>query len=227
MKVEDAHMAESIQLTLFDLEPIRLTHQQMQLAAGNMRLAYHEVNKQRRRHPTLRLIPLDELNGIALYALCKAAKKFDPYAGYRFSTYACTVIKHDIQRASLQAGVVRLPASYCYPDTPEEDVKIAERLLATTTIEESLAADTRRCDPAEEMDARERRLRLRRHIARLPQPYRLAVKMHYLHRSALTAIAARLGVKRKEADRLLADGLRLLKRRLLQDGWGGWWYEQE
>lgn len=220
-------MSAVIQLTLFDLDPVKLTHEQMRLAAENIRLAYHEVNKQRRRHPTLRLIPLDDLNGIALLALCKAAKNFDPGKGYRFSTYACTVIKHDVQRASLQAAVIRLPSRYCYPDVSEEEIKIAERLLATTTVEECLAADTRRRDLAAELDAEERRERLRRHIRRLPQPYRQAVRMRYFRKADSRRIAERLQVKRRTADEIVSRGMSMLKDRLLKDGWGGWWYEED
>lgn len=61
------------------------------LAEHNIKLAYAVSNTFSNSG-----IEGDELSSIALYALAKAAKKFDPNLGYEFSTFAIPTIRNEI-----------------------------------------------------------------------------------------------------------------------------------
>lgn len=74
--------------------PLRkLTEEQRQLAAENVGLAYAVVWRCFRDSI---LIPMDDLQGIALLSLCRAALDFDPSRGVPFCTHAWAQIKRGI-----------------------------------------------------------------------------------------------------------------------------------
>lgn len=59
----------------------------------NMGLAYSVVHRVGSRK-----VNEDDLLSDAMFALARAVDQFNPWKGYRFSTYACTVIARDLMR---------------------------------------------------------------------------------------------------------------------------------
>ncbi len=70
-----------------------LTPVQKKLVLDNKRLAYYLANKYR-SFTKSKKIDIEDLEQIALCALCKASLKYHPDKGYAFSTYAATAIKN-------------------------------------------------------------------------------------------------------------------------------------
>jgi RNA polymerase sigma factor (sigma-70 family) len=63
------------------------------LVEKNMGLAYSVVHRVGSRK-----VNEDDLLSDAMFGLTRAIDQFNPYKGYRFSTYACTVIARDLMR---------------------------------------------------------------------------------------------------------------------------------
>lgn len=73
---------------------MRLTTDQQKLVEDNIGLVYFSVGKFTSRYSHLRIYN-DDMISEGMLAISKAAYKFDPDRG-RFSTFACTYIKHGI-----------------------------------------------------------------------------------------------------------------------------------
>lgn len=69
-----------------------LTKEQQQLAAENINLARREAWKLQRTTD----IDYDTLEGAALEGLCKAAHRYDPSSGYKFSSLAVPTIRGEL-----------------------------------------------------------------------------------------------------------------------------------
>jgi len=87
------------------------------LVEKNLGLVYSTV-----RRFGSRSIDADDLLSDALYALTRAVDRFNPWKGFRFSTYACNVIVRALMRRVRQESKYRqlFPARYqVVPDRPE------------------------------------------------------------------------------------------------------------
>jgi RNA polymerase sigma factor (sigma-70 family) len=78
------------------------------LVQRNCRLAYAMVGRFRAQYADK-----DELLSDALYTLMRAVERFDPWRGYRFSTYACNAIARELARRDSREnrfkGLFRVP----------------------------------------------------------------------------------------------------------------------
>ena len=63
---------------------------------GNMGLVFDMLGKNRFKN-----VPFDDLRSEGLMALVRAVDTFNPWSGYRFSTYACNAILHSFSRLAL------------------------------------------------------------------------------------------------------------------------------
>lgn len=64
---------------------------------GNLGLVYDLIGRSR-----FEVIDRDEMTSEGMMALLRAADTFDPWRGFRFSTYACNAILRSFSRAALQ-----------------------------------------------------------------------------------------------------------------------------
>ena len=86
------------------------------LVERNLGLAYATLARFQTGHPDW-----DELRGEALLALVRAVAGFDPWRGFRFSTYACNAIIHALIQAARRAdkGCLRFVIDYdAWPERP-------------------------------------------------------------------------------------------------------------
>jgi RNA polymerase sigma factor (sigma-70 family) len=72
-------------------------------------LAYRLAGDGWRSGALHRLESLEDAQGEALYALCRAAQYFDPDRGWKFTTYAVHAIRRHLWTVSTEAGTIRVP----------------------------------------------------------------------------------------------------------------------
>ena len=80
-----------------------------ELISSCIPLAYRLAAKGWHAGQFFRLGSLEDAQGEALLALCKAARKFDPARGFRFTTYATWVIRRHLLSTSMEGGLIRVP----------------------------------------------------------------------------------------------------------------------
>lgn len=97
------------------------------LVESNVRLAAHHTHRQAGRQ-----LSFDDLFTHALAALVRAARKFDPAHGYRFSTYASVAICRSLSRAVTQQ------LRYRQHVAPADDDVLAGVLATETSAEERI-----------------------------------------------------------------------------------------
>lgn len=132
------------------------------LVETNMRLVFSVAKKYRGEG-----IPFEDLISEGVTGLLEGIRRFDPYAGYRLSTYATFWVRHAVLDAWLLHGrTIRLPRSI------HEDLhtvsKVSEELLAVygrdPTLEELARAGSFSVSRVQEL------LRARRYTASLDAP---------------------------------------------------------
>ena len=81
------------------------------LITGNLRLVGHVA--QRAQHGSGKALALEDALQVGAIGLQRAAEKFDPARGYKFSTYAFWWIRQAISReAELSSRTIRLPSGF-------------------------------------------------------------------------------------------------------------------
>lgn len=98
------------------------------LASANLRLV-SLVAERMRRPPH---VALEDALQAGAIGLCRAAEKFDPARGYKFSTYAYLWIKQSITNEIDKSGTIRVPSNVCaamrgqkYGDPSREQLEAA------------------------------------------------------------------------------------------------------
>lgn len=81
------------------------------LICGNLRMVGHVA--QRARHGSAKALALEDALQVGAIGLQRAAEKFDPARGYKFSTYAFWWIRQAISReAEVSGRTIRLPSGF-------------------------------------------------------------------------------------------------------------------
>lgn len=199
--------------------PLLTTEQELFLARRTQRGCVRSRNELVERN--LRLVldlarksrPRDEHDlfdriqaGVA--GLIRAAEKFDPDRGFRFSTYATWWVRQAISREREAT-----------PEPPDGssvvslDVGVGEN--GTTTLGD-LLEDEHADDPVAEAERRDMKEVIEQHLAMLEPPLRRAVRLRYgIDTGApetIQTIATQLGVDVLEARRFTMRGIRQLQR---------------
>lgn len=155
----------------------KLTPDQSRLAADNTRLVYRIAQRLSTSLPG----EWDELVGDGMLGLCRAAQRFDPQRGYRFSTYAWPYIDGFIRHGARTRTQHRKRQNAGAPATDASLDRLAEDGY----------------DPAEPSDpyaALDNRDAIDHALDALPAPQRQAAEAQMAGNGARTHLAETLGV---------------------------------
>lgn len=176
------------------------------LVMHNIRLVYSVA---RRYSPGP--LPLDDLVQEGMLGLIRAAEKFDPDRGFKFSTYAVWWIRQAVQRGLQQkARTIRVPAHL------RDQVPDALSLDRLRSDGDSVGEAAVRRDVATDFSEQAiDRAELYGALARLPEQSRQVLTLRYGFEGGVelsqAEIGRRLGVSRERVRRLEADALKALR----------------
>ena len=170
------------------LEPLNDFSQE--LASSNLSLARRLAWKQ--YQTCARLVPLEELEGEALYGLVYAAGMFDPARGVPFGAYATMAITHRLIQA---VNVWRRGGRLAH-------IRFTD--LAAGSQHEFDTPCPRTRESIEQAASRESMDRIRRS---LPPRWFQALQLYYAHGYTLEEVGRRLGVTRERVRQLLSKAM--------------------
>jgi RNA polymerase sigma factor (sigma-70 family) len=178
--------------------------------------------------------PIDDLFQEGVVGLVKAAGKFDPKRGVRFSTFASWWIKQTIRRYLQEDHLIHIPfyLKTLRRDRDYHGKKLsikqvenlasgerAQRVSTMSSTAMALLIDPRQLDPGPLPLSREMRLELRKLLGCLTPRERFCVEQYYLslERLTLLQIGKELGVSRQRVCQILAKSLAVLRGSLPAD----------
>lgn len=151
---EELHLGRLVRSWLDDPEPVPLVVRKgkralNRIVTANLRLVVSVVTKSRRRLRHLSVEPIDLIQAGNL-GLIRAAEKFDPSRGYRFSTYAYWWIRQAVSRHLQEHGaLIRVPYPLANLATRLEALQQAgQRRLKPEAAAELLGEHPRRIEQA-------------------------------------------------------------------------------
>jgi RNA polymerase sigma factor (sigma-70 family) len=167
----------------------------------------------------------DDLFNAAYFGLRRAAEKFDPARGCKFSTYALHWVRHHVQRTIAdQSRTVRVPVWFrerarrmqetLPPDALSLDAPIRFGDGETKPWLEMMASDD---DPTEPLSRTQRREVIEQALDQLPERTRDVLRSRFWNDESLAEIGRRLGLSRERIRQLEAVGLQLLREELEEE----------
>jgi RNA polymerase sigma factor (sigma-70 family) len=166
-----------------------------------------------------------DLFNAGFFGLRRAAEKFDPSRGFRFSTYAMHWIRHHVRRAvSDQGRTIRLPVWY-----QERARRLGHRLPpATLSLDAPLRGNEAegQCwlerlesgdDPNASLNSSERQKILVQALAQLPERLRDIIVARFWGNETLAEIGQRHRLSRERIRQLEEEALDLLRQVLSEE----------
>lgn len=194
------------------------------IVEANVKLVPAMVGRMRRPGSELAArLSVDDAIGAGNVGLVKAAERFDPRLGFKFSTYACQAIKRAILDEFFhRSSLIRVPAPYLVESsTVNASLRDAamrarngvKQFVLSSDHEQPYEADG---SPVNEDDQGlgddiEKLLRL---LAKLPKRIQAVLRRRY-NGEGLASVADFMGISRQRVQQLQAEGLRRLR-----ESWG-------
>lgn len=138
-------MALSATTTTTTTERWRASDEQRALVEANCGLVRHYV---KRRHGAA-CPNFDDLVQVGMFGLMRAAIKYDPTRGTKFSTYAVAAIRRTINRHFVEDGLIRVPI---FAATSSKFAPLAVRARSVVSLDNRRDGDDLGFDPADDAD---------------------------------------------------------------------------
>lgn len=171
------------------------------LIESNLGLVYDMISRCR-----FEVLDRDELTGEGMMALLRAVDTFDPWRGYRFSTYACNAIIRAFSRSSMQESRRRRRITGGF----EEELEVSDAPETAHTNQRELFAERLqqilRLDSAVLNDI-EKTVLARRFPLEEDRP-----------RQTLSEIGAQMRVSKERVRQIQLSAIAKLRRALAEDG---------
>jgi RNA polymerase sigma factor (sigma-70 family) len=173
------------------------------LVVKNRGLVYHVVNRLIRRRPRLKR-EYDDMVSAGFIALMRAAERFQPQLGFKFSTFACRAIQWEILH---EADRLRTQVRYSSLDAVDAD----------GTDRASILPDGRQAQPIDEASHREQRDCAEALLRRLPPRMAGILRARIMRGQTLKAIGEELGITKERVRQIELQAMNLLKKRVTSE----------